>query len=159
MSALCDHVDCSPLDFPLHDQLLELAQTHAHRVSDTIQSHPLSFPSSPAFSHSQNQGFFLSPCFAAGSQSIGVSASASGMISFRIDCFDFVVQRNLKSLLQHDSSKASVLWRSVFFMVHLYGPCMDVTESIHDYWKDHSFDYTDLCWECPCFLICCLGLS
>ena len=51
--------------------------------------------------------------------SISPSNEYSGLISFRIDCFDLVVQRNLKNLLQYDSSKASVLWRSVFFMVHL----------------------------------------
>ena len=59
----------------------------------------------------------------------------------RINSFDLlVVQRTLKSLLQHHSSKASILWCSAFFMVQLSHPY------IHDYWKNHSFDYTDLCW-------------
>ena len=52
--------------------------------------------------------------------SISPSNNYSGLISFRIDCFDlFSVQRTLKSLLQHHSSKASILWRSAFFMVQL----------------------------------------
>ena len=64
--------------FPVHHQLLELAQTHVHRVSEAIQpSHPLSSPSPPAFNLSQHQGLFKSQFFASGGQSIGVSASAS----------------------------------------------------------------------------------
>ena len=56
---LCDPMDCSTLGFPVHHQLLELAQTHVHRVSDAIQpSHPLLSPSPPAFNLSKYQGFF-----------------------------------------------------------------------------------------------------
>ena len=75
---LCNHMDCSMPGLPVHHQVTELAQTHAHRVNDTIQpSHlccpllllPQSFPASESFSMSQ---FFTS-----GGQSIGVSASAS----------------------------------------------------------------------------------
>ena len=57
--ALCDPMDCSTPGFPVHHQLLKLAQTHVHRVSDVIQpSHPLSSPSPPAFSLSHHQGLF-----------------------------------------------------------------------------------------------------
>ena len=56
---LCDPTNRSMPGLPVHHQLLELTQTHAHRVSDAIQpSHPLSSPSSPAFNLSQNQGLF-----------------------------------------------------------------------------------------------------
>ena len=56
---LCDPVDCSMPGFPVHHQLLELAQTHVHWVGDAIQtSHPLSSPSPPAFNLSQHQGLF-----------------------------------------------------------------------------------------------------
>ena len=61
----------------------------------------------------------------------------SGLISFRIDWFDLAVQGTLNSLLQHHSSKASVLVFRCF-----YGPTLT---SIHDDWKNHSFDLTDLC--------------
>ena len=65
--------------------------------------------------------------------SISPSNEYSGLISFRIAGFDLLaVQGTLKSLLQHHSSKASILWCSAFFMVQLI--------SIHDYWKNHSFD-------------------
>ena len=95
-----------------------------------ILCHPLLLPlqSFPASGSSQ-----MSQLFESGGQSIGASALASvlpmnneysGLISFRIDLFDLLaVQGTLKSLLQHHSSKVSVLWRSAFFMVqlsHLY---------------------------------------
>ena len=54
--SLCDLMDCSTTSFPVHHQLLELNQTHVHRVGDAIQlSHPLSSPS-PAFNLSQHEG-------------------------------------------------------------------------------------------------------
>ena len=70
------------------------------------------------------------------------SNECSGLISFRIDWFDLLAaQGTLKSLLQQHSLKASIL-------------CGPTLTSIHDYWKDHSFDYIDLC-----FLMLSLGLS
>ena len=74
--------------------------------------------------------------------SISPSNEYSGLISFRIDWFDlFAVQGTLKSLLQHHGSKASILQLSAFFMVQL------IMSSVHDYWKNHSFDYMDLCLQ------------
>jgi len=65
--------------------------------------------------------------------SISPSNEYSGLISFRMDWLDLLsVQGTLKSLLQHHSSNASILWRSAFFIVQI--------TSIHDYWKNHSFD-------------------
>ena len=65
----------------------------------------------------------------------------SGLISFRIDWLDLLaVQGTLKSLLQHHSSKASILWRSAFFIAQLSYPYM--TTRINP-----SFDLTDLCWQ------------
>ena len=56
---VCSPMDCSTPGFPVHHQLPELAQTHVHRVGDTIQpSHPLSSPSHPAFNLSQHLGHF-----------------------------------------------------------------------------------------------------
>ena len=58
-ATLCDPMDLSTAGVPVHHQLPEFAQTHVHRVSDAIQpSHPLSFPSPPAFNLSQHQGLF-----------------------------------------------------------------------------------------------------
>ena len=84
-----------------------------------------SFPGSGSFPMSQ--------FFASGGQSIRISALAeySGLISFRIDWLDLLaVQGTLKSLLQHHSSKAPILWCSVFLMVHLSHPYMTTEETI-----------------------------
>ena len=118
---LCDPMDCSTLGFPVHHQLQELPQTHVHWVGDVIQ--PLSSPSPPAFNLSQHQGLFQwlsSSHKAAKVFSISPSNEHSELISFRVAWFDLhAVQRNHKSLLQHHSSKASLLWCSAFFMVQL----------------------------------------
>jgi len=80
---LCDPMNCNMPGFPVLCHLLELAQTHVHWVSDAIQpSRPLSSRSPPAFNLTHHQGFYLmSGLFASGSQSIGVSASVSVLLS------------------------------------------------------------------------------
>ena len=81
------------------------------------------------------------PKYGSFSFSISPSNEYSVQISFRIDWFDLLaVQGTLKSLYQHHSLKASILQCSAFFMVQLSHP------SIHDYWKNHSFDDMDFCW-------------
>ena len=124
--SLLPPMDCSTPCLPVLHHVLEFAQTHIHWICDVIQpSHPLSFPSPPAFNLSQQQGLFQ--CVGSSHQvvkywsfSISPSNEYSGLISFRIDWFDLLaVQRTLNSLLQHHSSKASVLQHSVFFIVHL----------------------------------------
>ena len=128
---LCDPMDWRTPGFSVHHQLLELAQTHVHKVSDAIQwSHPLLSPSFPALNHSQHQGLFkwvssshqvaqvLEFCF-----NISPSNEYSGLISFRMDWLDLLaVQGTLKCLLQHHSSKASILQHSAFFIVQLSHP-------------------------------------
>ena len=115
----CDSMDYITLGFPVHHQLLELAQTH---VQDAIQpSYPLLSPSLPAFNLSQHQGLSNEsvlpirwPKYWSFSFNIYPSNEYSGLILFRIDWFDLLaVQGTLKSLLQHHSSKASILWRSL----------------------------------------------
>ena len=116
---------------PVHHQLPEFTQTHVHRVSDAIQpSHPLSSPSPPALNLSQHQGLSNElalrirwPKYWSFSFSISPSNEHPGLICFRMDWLDLVVQGTLKSLLQHHSSKASILQHSAFFTVqlsHLY---------------------------------------
>ena len=133
-------MNCSMPGFPVHHQLPELAQTHVHRVSDTIQlSHPLSSPSPPMFNLSQLQGPFQSvlrmrwPKYWSFSFIISPSNEYSGLISFGIDWLDlFAVQGTLKSLLQHHSTKASILRRSSFFTVQLSHPYMTTGKTITD---------------------------
>ena len=125
---LCDPMDCSTSGTPVHHQLMELAQTHVHRVGDTIQpSHPLSSPSPPPFSLSQLQGLF---------QWVTSSHQVAKVLELQLQYQSFqwifrtdflkdwlldllAVQGTLKSLPQHHSSKASILRCSPFFIVQL----------------------------------------
>ena len=73
------------------------------------------------------------PKYCSFSFNISPSNEHSGLIPFRMDWFDLLaVQRTLKSLLQHQSSKSSIIWHSALFSSTL--------TSIHDYWENHSFD-------------------
>ena len=140
------------LCIPVPHYLPESVQIHVHWVSDVIQpSHPLP-PSSFTFTLSQHQGLFqwvsslhqmakvqelqLQYQSFQFSFSISPSNEYSGLISFRMDWLDLLaVQGTLKSLLQSHSSNSSAL-------SFLYSQTLT---SIHDYWKNHSFDHMDLC--------------
>ena len=133
MSTLCDPMDCSTPGLPVHHQLLELAKTHVHPVSDAIQpSHPLSprlllpsiFLSIRVFSN-ESVLHIRWPKYWSFSFSISPSNEDSGLISFRMDWLDLLAaQGTLKSLLQHHSSKASIHRHSALFMVQLSHPYM-----------------------------------
>ena len=131
---LCDLMDYSMPAFPVLHHLPELAQTHVHQVSDAIQpSRPLS---SPAFIFLNIRAFSNELALHIRwpkywTFSVSPSNEYSGLISFRIDWFDLLaVQGTLKSLLQHHSSKASILWLSAFFMVQLSHPYMTTGKTI-----------------------------
>ena len=115
---------------PVHHQLLEFTQTHVHQVSDAIQpSHPLSSPSPipPSIRVFSNESTLHMrwPKYWSFSFSIIPSKEHPGLISFRMDWLDLLaVQGTLKSLLQHHSSKASILRRSAFFTIQLSHPYM-----------------------------------
>ena len=115
---LCDPIDCSTLGLPVHHQLPELTQTHVHWVGDAIQpSHPLSSPSPvpsifPGIRVFSNDSVLhiRGPKYWSFSFSFSPSNEYSGLISFRMDWLDLLaVQGTLKSLLQHHSSKASII--------------------------------------------------
>ena len=139
-------MDCSTPGFPVHHQLPKLAQTHVHWVSDATQlSHcqpllllPSIFSIIRVFSR-ESILHIRWPKYWSFTFSISPSNEYSGLISFRVDWLDLLaVQGTLKSLLQHLSSKASILWHSF-----LYSPTLT---SIHDHWKNHSLD-------CCCYLV------
>ena len=128
---LCDPMNYSTLGLPVHHQRKEFTQTHVHWVSDAIQlSHPLSSPSPPAPNPSWHQSLFQWvsssqswPKYWSFSFNINPSNEHPGLISFRMDYLGILaVQEPLKSLLQHHSSKASILWRLAFFTVQLSHP-------------------------------------
>ena len=128
--------------FPVHHKLSEFTQTQTIESvmpsSHLILCCPLLLlppipPSIRVFSIESTLRMRW-PKYWSFSFSISPSNECSGLISFRMDWFDLlVVQVTLKSLLQHHSSKASILWRSAFFMV-------PTLKSIQDYWENHSFD-------------------
>ena len=138
---LCDPMDCS---IPVHlsitnsQSLLKLMSIKLVMPSNClILCHPLLllpsvFASIRVFS-SESVFHIRWPKYWSFSFNISPSSEYSALISFRVDWFDFLaVQGTLKSLLQHHNSKASILQCLAFFMVQLI--------SIHDYWKNHSFD-------------------
>ena len=142
---ICSRMDCStPGSSVLH--FLEFAHTHVHWVSDAV------WPLHPLLPLLLLPSVFLSirvffselafcirwPKYWSFSISISPSNEYSGLISFTIDWFDLLaVLRILKSLFQHQNSKASILWHSA--------SCGATCTSIDTSCKNHSFDYTDLC--------------
>ena len=146
-------MNCSMPGLPLHHHLPEFTQTHIHWVGDAIQpSHPLSSPSLPAPNPSQHQSLFqwvnslheVEKVLEFPLKHHSFQREHLGLISFRMDWLDLLaVQGTLKSLLQHHSSKASVLWHSAFFIVQLSHPYMTKGKTIREY---RTIPITKLCW-------------
>ena len=138
-------MDCSTLGFLVLHYLLGFTQTHVHWVDDAIE---LVYPLLPPLLLASTRVFSIEsahctrwPKYWSFSFSISPSNEYSGLISFRIDWFDLLdVQGTLKSLLQHHSSTASILWHLAVFMNQLLHPYMSTG-------KNHSFDCTDLCQQ------------
>ena len=132
---LCDVMDRSMPGLPVHHWLLESTQTRVQKASDAIQpSHLLSSPSPPALNLSQHQGLF---------QWVSSSHQVAKVLKFqlqhqsfqwtpRTDLFQdlLAVQGTLKSLLQHHSSKPSILWHTALFIVQLSHPYMTTGKTI-----------------------------
>ena len=125
------NLHCSTPGFPVHHQHLEFTQTHVSVMSSShlILCRPLLLllPISPSIRVFSNESTLRMrwPAYWSFSFSISPSKEHPALISFRMDWLDLLaVQGTLKSLLQHHSSKASILWRSAFFTVHLSHPYM-----------------------------------
>ena len=132
-------MNCSTPGLPVHNQLPGPTQTHVHWVTDAIQpSHPLLSPSPPALYLSSNKVLSNEsilcirwPKYWSFSFNISPSNEHPGLISFRMDWLDLLaVQGTLKSLLQHHSSKASILQFSAFFIVQLSHPYITTGKTI-----------------------------
>ena len=147
---LYDPMNCSTPGLPVHNQLPEPTQTHVHWVGDAIQlSHPLSSSSPPALLNlSQHQGLF---------KWVGSLHQVAKVLEFQLQ-HQFLQWTPRTDLLQNglvgspcsprDSQESSptpqfkIIDSSVLSFLH--SPTLT---SIHDHWKNHSFDYTDLCWQ------------
>ena len=139
---LCDSMNRSMPGLPVHHQLLEFTQTHIHWVSDAIKpSHPLSFPSPPAFNLSQHQGLF---------KWVSSSHQEAKVLEFQLQHQSF--QWTLRTdLLQNglvgspcsprdpQESSPTPQFKSINSSVlsFLHSPTLT---SIHDHWKNHSLD-------------------
>ena len=127
----------APLSFSISQSLLKFTSLESVMPSNyLILCHPFLllpsiFSSIRVFSSESALCIRWPECWSF-SFSISPSIEYSGLISFRL----LAVQGTLKSLLQHHNLKASILWHLAFFMAQLS----------RDYWKNHSFDYTELCW-------------
>ena len=155
-------MDCSTPGFPVFHCLPEFAQTHVHWVGDAIQpSHPLSPLSPPALNLSQHQSVF---------HWVSSSHQVAKVMELKLQHqsfqwmlrVDFLLRlTRLISLQSKDLSRvfsSTTIWRHQFFDAQLlYGPTLT---SIHDYWKNHSFNYTDLMtkqsWELGYILNICI---
>ena len=136
---LCDPMNHRTPGLPVHHQLLESTQTHVHCVGDAIQPSilccpllllPSIFPSIRVFSN-ESAIHIRWPKYWSFSFNISPSNEHPGLISFREDWLDLLaVQGTLKSLLQHHSSKASILQHSAFFIVQLLYPHMTTGKTI-----------------------------
>ena len=139
---LCNSMDCSMLGIPVHHQLLKLTEAHVHQVSDAIQpSHPLLSPVPPAFNLSQHQGLF---------QWLSSSHQVDKVLEFQLQHqpFQWIIRTDYQqdSLIwgpcrPRDSQESSPTphFKSINSSVlnFLYSPTLT---SIHDYWKNRSFD-------------------
>ena len=136
---LCNPMNHSTPDLPVHHQLLEFTQTHIHRVTDATEpSHPLSpllllppIPPSIRVFSNESTLHMRWPKYWSFSFSIIPSKEIPGLISFRMGWLDpLAIQGTLKSLLQHHSSKASILRCSAFFTVQISHPYMTTGKTI-----------------------------
>ena len=144
---------------PAHHQLLEFTQlmpiTLVMPSNHLILCHPLLLPSIfPSLRVFSSESVLRIRWLKYWGLNISPSSEYSGLISFRIDWLDLLaVQGTVKSLLQHHSLKASILWCSAFFMVQFSHSYMMTEKTI-------ALTYTDLCQQSNvCFSTCCLGLS
>ena len=139
---LCDPMDCSMPGFPVYQQLLELAQTHVHQVSNAIQpSHPLSSPSPPTLNLSLNQGLF---------KWVNFLHQVAEVLEFQLQhqSFQWIFRTDFLleltcwiSLMSKDSQESSPTpqFKSINSLALSFLYSLTLT-SIHDHWKKHSLD-------------------
>ena len=134
---LCNPMDCSTPGLPVHHQLLEFTQTHVHWVTDAINHHilcrpllpPSIFPSIRVFSN-ESALCIRRPKYWSFSFSVVFTMNIQVWFPLGWTAYILAVQGTLNSLLQHHSSKASILRRSAFFIVQLSHPYVTTGKTI-----------------------------
>ena len=136
-------MDCSMSGFPVLQYLPEFAQTKVHWVDDTIQPfYHLLPPSPPALNLSQHQGLF---------QWVGSFHQVAKVLELQLQHQSLPMNiqgwfpLGLTGLNSQESSPAPQ-----FKSINSLGPSLlysPAVTSVHDYWKNHSFDYADFCWQ------------
>ena len=145
ISDLCNLVDCGTLDHPVLHYLPEFAQTHVHWIGDANQP-SLSVATFPSYLQSlpATGSLPMSPLFTSGGQSFGASASAS---VFPMNSQGWFLLR-LTGLISLPSKGLSRVFSSTTVQKHQFFSALPSLRSnshiSHDYWKNHSFDYTDV---------------
>ena len=138
---LRDPMDCSTPDFSVHHNLLQFVQTYVHWVGDAIQpSHPLLPSSLPALHLSQHQGLF---------QWVGSSHQVAKRLKLQVLPMNSQSWLPLTGLISLQSKGLTRAFSSITVWKHQYFGAQithgSTLTSIYDYWKIHSFDYTELC--------------
>ena len=142
----CDPRDCSMPGFLVFYCHPEFAQIHIHWVGDAIQlSHPLLPPSPPVLNLSQNQSLF---------QCVSSSYQVTKVLELQHQSFQWIFRTDfLQDWLVWSSScpkdyleSSPAQFKSINSLVFSFLNDPNLT-SVHDYWKKHTFDYTDLCWQ------------
>ena len=146
---LCDPMNCSMPGLPVHHQLPEFTQTHAHRVGDAIQPcHPLSSLSPPAPNPSKHQGLFQ--WFNSSHELAKVLKFQFQHQSFQWTPRTYLLQDGLvgSPCSPRDSEESSTTpqFKSINYLAlsFLHSPSLT---SVHDHWKNHSLDQMDFCWQ------------
>ena len=132
---LCDTMDCSTPGFPVHHQLLELVQTHVHRVLSSVISFSSCLQSFPASGSFIRKSVLHIKWPKYWSFSISPSKEYSGLISFRVDWFDLLLSKG-DSRESSPTPQFKSINSSASILSFPYSP---TRTSIHDHWKNHSF--------------------
>ena len=148
MSNFCDPLGCSTLGSPVLHYLPEFAQTHVHGVDDAIQPSHLQSPPSLLPSIFSSIRVFSNesvlrirwPKYWSFSFSVSLSNEYSGLISFRVYCQISLQSKGLSRVFSN-----TMVQKHQFFSAQI-SLWSNTYTSIHNYWKNHSFDYMDLCW-------------
>ena len=145
---LCNPMDCSMPGIPVLHYLPEFAQTHVHWVDDAIQPPDLLLPPSPALNLFQHEGLFqwVSSLHLVAKELELQLQHQSFQWIFNVDSLQDWLVWSPCWLRDSEESFPPPQFKSINSLAlnHLYGPTLT---SIHDYWKNHNFEYTDLCWQ------------